>query len=76
MVGKAATALLVAQTLLRPTSPQEGPPLPGSWDVSWPGFINRAITRLREEPPWETIPKYGLRGELKKEFEVVTGQNL
>jgi len=76
MVGKAATALLVAQTLLRPTSPEEGPPLPGSWDVSWPGFFNRAITRLREEPPWETIPKYGLRGELKKEFEVVTGQKL
>ena len=50
--------------------------MPGSWDVSWPGFFNRAITRLREEPPWETIPKYGLRAELKKEFEVVTGQKL
>jgi len=76
MPGKGNTALLVAQTLLRPTPPDEGPPLPESWDVSWPGFFTRAIKRLREEPPWETIPKYGLREELRREFEVVTGQKL
>lgn len=66
----------IIETLLKPASPSEGPPLPASWDASWPGFIMRAIKRLREEPPWETIPKYGLREELKREFEVVTGRKL
>ena len=64
------------EILLKPTPPSEGPPVPESWDVSWPGFIKRAIKRLREEPPWETIPKYGLREELKREFEVVTGRKI
>jgi len=66
----------VTEILLKPTSPSEGPPVPGSWDISWPGFITRAINRVIEEPPWVTIPKYGLREELKREFEVVTGQKL
>lgn len=76
MLGKAAVVGTVVKTLLKPTSPKEGPPLPESWDVSWPGFFKRAAERLRTEPPWETIPKYGLGKELKTEFEVVTGQKL
>ena len=66
----------VTEILLKPTSPSKGPPTPDSWDISWPGFITRAINRVIEEPPWVTIPKYGLREELKREFEVVTGQKL
>ena len=62
--------------LFEPTDPSEGPPVPGSWDISWPGFMKRGIDRLIKEPPWVTIPKYGLREELKREFEVVTGQKL
>ena len=27
-------------------------------------------------PPWVTIPKHGLREELKREFEVVTGRKI
>lgn len=50
--------------------------MPSGLHVSWPAFIMRGIKRLREEPPWVTIPKYGLREELKREFEVVTGQKL
>ena len=66
----------VTEILLKPTSPSKGPPAPDSWDISWPGLITRAINRVMEEPPWVTIPKYGLREELKREFEVVTGQKL
>lgn len=76
MLGALATAGIVAKTLLKPTDPSEGPPVPASWDISWPGFIKRGIQRLRDEPPWVTIPKHGLREELKREFEVVTGQKL
>ena len=66
----------VVMTLLKPTLPSKGPPLPDSFDVSWPGFMKRGIERLRKEPPWVTIPKYGLREELKREFEVVTGRKI
>lgn len=66
----------VVRILLKPTSPKEGPPVPASWDISWPGFITRGINRLIEEPPWKTIPKRGLKEELRREFEVVTGQKL
>jgi hypothetical protein len=66
----------IARILLKPSSPKEGPPLPGSWDISWPGFLKRGVDRLIEEPPWETIPKRGLKEELKREFEVVTGMKI
>ncbi len=66
----------IAEILLKPTNPKEGPPVPSSWDISWPGFMKRGIDRLIEEPPWVTIPKYGLKEELKREFEVVTGQKI
>ena len=66
----------IARILLKPASPKEGPPLPDSWDISWPGFLKRAVDRLIEEPPWKTIPERGLKEELKREFEVVTGQKL
>jgi len=68
--------LKALEILLKPTDPTFGPPVPESWDISWPGFIMRGIKRLIEEPPWETIPKYGLKEELKREFEVVTGKKL
>lgn len=66
----------VTKILLEPSEPQEGPPVPASWDISWPGFLKRGIERLRTEPPWVTIPKYGIIEELKREFEVVTGQKI
>lgn len=66
----------VADILFKPKSPQEGPPLPDSFDISWPGFLKRAVDRLITEPPWVTLPKYGLKAELKREFEVVTGRKL
>jgi len=66
----------IARILLKPASPKEGPPLPDSWDISWPGFLKRGVDRLIEEPPWVTIPKRGLKEELRREFEVVTGQKL
>lgn len=66
----------VLEILLKPQSPSEGPPLPASWDLYWPGFFKRGIERLRTEPPWKTIPKHGLKEELKREFEVVTGRKL
>ena len=66
----------IAEILLKPAVPSEGPPLPASFDISWPGFLKRAVDRLIEEPPWKTIPKRGLREELRREFEVVTGQKL
>lgn len=66
----------VIQILFKPTDPKEGPPVPASWDISWPGFFKRGIERLINEPPWVTIPKYGLKEELKREFEVVTGRKI
>jgi hypothetical protein len=66
----------IARILLKPASPKEGPPLPDSWDISWPGFLKRGVDRLIEEPPWKTIPQRGLKEELRREFEVVTGQKL
>jgi len=66
----------IARILLKPASPKEGPPVPGSWDISWPGFLKRGVDRLITDPPWVTIPKHGLREELKREFEVVTGQKI
>jgi hypothetical protein len=66
----------VAEILLKPTDPKKGPPVPSSWDISWPGFFKRAINRLLTEPPWVTIPKYGLKEEIKREFEVVTGMKI
>jgi hypothetical protein len=66
----------IARILLKPASPKEGPPLPDSWDISWPGFLKRGVDRLFEEPPWKTIPQRGLKEELKREFEIVTGQKL
>ncbi len=71
-----STPLRIVEILLKPTDPKEGPPVPSSWDISWPGFMKRGIDRLIEEPPWVTIPKYGLKEELKREFEVVTGQKI
>jgi len=69
-------AVRIAEILLKPAAPLEGPPLPASWDISWPGFFTRAINRLIEEPPWVTIPKHGLKEELRREFEVVTGRKI
>lgn len=71
-----AIALRIAEILLKPNDPGTGPPLPQSFDVSWPGFLKRAVERLIKEPPWVTIPKYGLKEELKREFEVVTGRKI
>ena len=68
--------LKITKILAEPTKPGEGPPVPASWDASWPGFLKRGIERLRTEPPWVTIPKYGIIEELKREFEVVTGQKI
>lgn len=68
--------LNIAKILLKPASPKEGPPLPDSMDISWPGFLKRGVDRLIEEPPWVTIPKRGLKEELRREFEVVTGQRI
>lgn len=70
------TITRVAEILFKPASPKEGPPLPASWDLSWPGFFKRGIERLIKEPPWVTLPKYGLKEELRREFEVVTGHKL
>ncbi len=81
--AKGVSALRIAEIFLKPNSPQKGPPVPESWDLSWPGFFTRGIQRLIEEPPWKTwpnIPKIGLKEEIKREskamFEIVTGQKL
>lgn len=68
--------LKAADVLLRPNDPQEGPPVPETWDLTWPGFFRRAVDRLITEPPWKTIPQRGLKEELRREFQVVTGQKL
>lgn len=57
----------------KPRNPKDGPPLPEGLNISWPGFFARGIKRLMTEPPWVTIPKFGLKEELKREIEVVTG---
>lgn len=61
---------------LSPAEPSKGPPLPSGLDISWPGYFTRAISRLKAEPPWVTIPKRGLWEELKREIQVVTGIRL
>jgi hypothetical protein len=66
----------IASILFEPASPSVGPPLPASWDIYWPGFIKRGVDRLIKEPPWITLPKHGLKQELKIEFEVVTGRKI
>lgn len=73
---KQAKLLKVASILLKPQSPKEGPPVPGSWDMTWPGFLKRAVSRAITDPPWKTIPKFGLLAEIRREFEVVTGHKL
>jgi len=73
---KGQNLLKLADILIRPNDPPEGPPVPETWDISWPGFLKRAVDRLIEEPPWKTIPKRGIKEELRREFEVVTGQKL
>jgi hypothetical protein len=78
MSGKAKlnTGLRIAEILLKPTDPKKGPPLPDGLDISWPGFFSRGLKRLITEPPWVTIPKYGWKEELRKEFEILTGKKL
>ena len=78
-----AKAARVVEILLKPNHPTEGPPVPASWDLSWPGFFTRGIKRLKEEPPWKTwpeIPKIGLKEEIKREtkamFEIITGRKI
>lgn len=71
----------IAEILFKPAKPSEGPPLPASWDLYWPGFMKRGIKRIIEEPPWVTLTKEGnfienLKAELRREFEVVTGRKL
>ncbi|MDD5510420.1 MAG: hypothetical protein PHI12_06405 [Dehalococcoidales bacterium] len=76
ITSKQVNALKVAEILLKPSNPKEGPPVPASWDISWPGFLTRGIQRLIDEPPWKTIPQKGLMEELRREFEIVTGSKL
>jgi hypothetical protein len=76
VTNKQATVLQIAEILLKPTSPSKGPPLPDSWDISWPGFFTRAVRRIQEEPPWVTIRKRGFTEELRREFEVLTGRKI
>lgn len=69
----------IAVILMKPASPKDGPPLPASWDLYWPGFLKRGIERLLTEGPsgpWKTIKERGLKEELKREFEIVTGRKL
>ncbi len=58
---------------ITPREPSKGPPFPEGLNISWPGFFGRAIRRAFTEPPWVTIPKKGLKEELKQEIEVVSG---
>ena len=74
--GGGVNLLRIAEIMLKPNDPKQGPPVPASFDISWPGFLKRAVDRLIEEPPWVTIPKRGLKEELKREFEVVTGRKI
>jgi hypothetical protein len=61
---------------LKPTDPKKGPPLPGGFDISWPGFFQRGIQRIFTEGPagpYKTVKKHGIAEELKREIHVVTG---
>lgn len=76
---KGVTALRVAEILLKPAPPSKGPPLPDSFDLSWPGFFQRGIKRIIEQGPlgpWKTIKEKGLIEELRQEFEVITGRKI
>lgn len=69
----------IAEILLKPAHPSKGPPLPDSFDLSWPGFFTRGIGRIISEGPtgpWKTIKEKGLLEELRREFEVVTGRKI
>ena len=62
--------------LLMPMTPQEGPPLPKSLGIGWPGFIGRSIDRIATEGPlgpYKTIRDKGIAAELKRELELITG---
>lgn len=66
----------VLSDLLTPMTPQEGPPLPKSLGIGWPGFISRSIDRIVTEGllgPYKTIRDKGFGAELKRELELVTG---
>jgi hypothetical protein len=47
MFGTIAVAGLL-KTILKPSNPKEGPPLPESWEVSWPSFVKRGIERIKQ----------------------------
>ena len=74
---RAKESLEVADNLELPLSSAEevADALDGQ-KVERPGFLKRGVDRLIEEPPWVTIPKRGLKEELRREFEVITGQKL
>jgi hypothetical protein len=77
--AKGVSALRIAEVLLKPTPPSDGPPLPQSWDVSWPGFFTRGIQRIISQGPlgpWKTIKEKGLKEELRQEFEIITGRKI
>ncbi len=78
MAGTSPTDILKnVQTLLKPQiDPKAGPLLPASWNVGWPGFFQRGIRRIIDEPPWKTLPQRGLKEELKREIYVVTGRKV
>jgi len=62
---------------LTPYSPSEGPPLPKSFGLEWPGFIGRSIQRIITEgplAPYKRIKDQGLKSEFKREIELVTGR--
>jgi hypothetical protein len=62
--------------LLKPNLPQKGPPVPESWDISWPGFFSRGIQRITKEGvkgPYKTVREKGIKEELKREIQIVTG---
>jgi hypothetical protein len=66
----------IAEKLLKPSSPTKGPPLPESWNISWPGFFSRGINRITTEGvkgPYKTVREKGLKEELKREIQIVTG---
>lgn len=48
MLGKLFVAGRVVRTLLKPTSPKEGPPLPEKLGVPWPGFIKKGIEGIKQ----------------------------
>jgi hypothetical protein len=77
--ARGVAGLRVVEVLLRPNSPGKGPPVPDSWDLSWPGFLQRGIQRIITQGPlgpWKTIKEKGLLEELRQEFEIVTGKKI